>query len=356
MQEKRNLIIAGSIFGVLAVGLVALGNPANMGFCIACFYRDLAGSLGLHSAGVVQYARPEIMGLILGSFVISLIKGEFKSRGGSSPVLRFIIAFFVMIGALVFLGCPFRMILRLAGGDLNALVALFGFASGIGVGGILLNKGFSLGRSYPQARAEGTAFSAAALVMVVIAVFLPMLLKASTSGPGSQHAPILISLAAGLVVGSLAQRTRLCMAGGIRDLFLFKDPTLLLGSAAVLVVALILNVATGSFKLGFTGQPIAHTQWLWNFLGMGLVGYGSVLLGGCPLRQTILAGEGNSDSAVTVLGFLAGAAVSHNFGLASSGQGATTAGNIATLVGFAVITLIAFAVMKKHSKELTPCR
>lgn len=351
MQEKRNLIIAGSIFGVLAVGLVALGNPANMGFCIACFYRDLAGSLGLHSAGVVQYARPEIMGLILGSFVISLIKGEFKSRGGSSPVLRFIIAFFVMIGALVFLGCPFRMILRLAGGDLNALVALFGFASGIGVGGILLNKGFSLGRSYPQARAEGTAFSAAALVMVVIAVFLPMLLKASTSGPGSQHAPILISLAAGLIVGSLAQRTRMCMAGGIRDLFLFKDPTLMLGSAAVLVVALILNVATGSFKLGFTGQPIAHTQWLWNFLGMGLVGYGSVLLGGCPLRQTILAGEGNSDSAVTVLGFLAGAAVSHNFGLASSGQGATTAGKIATLVGFAVITLIALAVMKKQSRS-----
>jgi hypothetical protein len=351
MQEKRNLIIAGSIFGILAVGLVALGNPANMGFCIACFYRDIAGSLGLHSAAAVQYARPEIMGLILGSFVISTIKGEFKSRGGSSPFLRFIIAFFVMVGALVFLGCSFRMILRLAGGDLNALVGLFGFAAGIGVGGMLLNRGFSLGRSYTQSRAEGTAFSAASLILVLIVLFLPMLLKASTSGPGSQHAPLLISLAAGLVVGSLAQRTRLCMAGGIRDLFLFKDPTLLFGSIAVLVVAFILNLATGSFKPGFTGQPIAHTQWLWNFLGMGLVGYGSVLLGGCPLRQTILAGEGNSDSAVTVLGFLAGAAVSHNFGLASSAQGATAAGKIATIVGFAVITLIAVAVMKKHRRS-----
>jgi len=351
MQEKRNLIIAGSIFGILAVGLVALGNPANMGFCIACFYRDIAGSLGLHSAAAVQYARPEIMGLILGSFVISTIKGEFKSRGGSSPFLRFIIAFFVMVGALVFLGCPFRMILRLAGGDLNALVGLFGFAAGIGVGGMLLNRGFSLGRSYTQSRAEGTAFSAASLILVLIVLFLPMLLKASTSGPGSQHAPLLISLAAGLVVGSLAQRTRLCMAGGIRDLFLFKDPTLLFGSVAVLVVAFILNLATGSFKPGFTGQPIAHTQWLWNFLGMGLVGYGSVLLGGCPLRQTILAGEGNSDSAVTVLGFLAGAAVSHNFGLASSAQGATAAGKIATIVGFTVITLIAVAVMKKHRRS-----
>jgi len=351
MQEKRNLIVAGSFFGIIAVGLVALGNPANMGFCIACFYRDLAGSLGLHAAAPVQYARPEIMGLILGSFLISIIKGEFNSRGGSSPVLRFIIAFFVMIGALVFLGCPFRMILRLAGGDLNALVGLVGFAAGIGVGGILLNKGFSLGRSYSQSRAEGSAFSMAAFVLVGIVLFLPMLLKASTSGPGSQHAPILLSLLAGLIVGSLAQRTRLCMAGGIRDLFLFKDPTLLLGSAAVLVTAFILNLATGSFKLGFIGQPIAHTQWLWNFLGMGLVGYGSVLLGGCPLRQTILAGEGNSDSAVTVLGFLAGAAVSHNFGLASSAQGATTAGKIATLIGFTVITLIAFAVMRKQTRS-----
>jgi len=52
-----------------------------------------------------------------------------------------------------------------------------------------------------------------------------------------------------------------------------------------------------------------------------------------------------------VLGFLAGAAVSHNFGLASSAQGATAAGKIATIVGFAVITLIAVAVMKKHRRS-----
>lgn len=351
MQEKRNLIVTGSIFGLLAVGLVALGNPANMGFCIACFYRDLSGALGLHGAAPVQYARPEIFGLIIGAFLISIFKGEFKSRGGSSPFLRFIIAFFVMIGALVFLGCPFRMILRLAGGDLNALVGLFGFASGIGVGSVLLNKGFSLGRTYTQSKVEGSAFSIVALVVLLIALFLPVLLKASTTGPGSQHAPILVSLAAGLIVGALAQRTRLCMAGGIRDVYLFKDPTLLLGSVAVLVIALVLNLVTGSFKLGFTGQPIAHTQWLWNFLGMGLVGYGSVLLGGCPLRQTILAGEGNSDSAVSVLGFIAGAAFSHNFGLASSAQGATERGKIAVFVGFAVISLIAASVMRKQSRS-----
>ena len=38
-----------------------------------------------------------------------------------------------MIGALVFLGCPWRTLLRLAGGDLNALVGLAGLAVGIGL-------------------------------------------------------------------------------------------------------------------------------------------------------------------------------------------------------------------------------
>lgn len=31
---------------------------------------------------------------------------------------------------------------------------------------------------------------------------------------------------------------------------------------------------------------------------MLLAGFGCVLLGGCPLRQLVLAGEGNSDSAM----------------------------------------------------------
>lgn len=55
-------------------------------------------------------------------------------------------------------------------------------------------------------------------------------------------------------------------------------------------------------------QPIAHSSHLWNLLGMMLTGWGSVLLGGCPLRQLILAGTGNGDSAVTVFGMIVGAA------------------------------------------------
>ncbi|MGS8566363.1 YedE-related selenium metabolism membrane protein, partial [Salmonella enterica subsp. enterica serovar Newport] len=89
---------------------------------------------------------------------------------------------------------------------------------------------------------------------------------------------------------------------------LLNDWTLFIGSVMIFVVALIGNLITGNFNLGFTGQPVAQTNHIWNFLGMLLVGLASVLLGGCPLRQLIMAGEGSSDSAITVLGLLVGGA------------------------------------------------
>ena len=60
------IIATGCIFGLLAVLLQYAGNPGNMGICVACFSRDIAGALGLHRAAVVQYLRPEIPGMVLG--------------------------------------------------------------------------------------------------------------------------------------------------------------------------------------------------------------------------------------------------------------------------------------------------
>lgn len=90
-SEKIVIRGAGIIIGIIAVVLVMLGNPANMGFCIACFIRDTAGGLGLHRAEPVQYIRPEIMGLILGAFGVAFGRKEFSVKGGSSPLLRFVI-------------------------------------------------------------------------------------------------------------------------------------------------------------------------------------------------------------------------------------------------------------------------
>ena len=348
-RERIEIVIAGLIIGVIASLLVYFGNPANMGFCIACFLRDTAGGLGLHRAAAVQYIRPEIIGLVLGSFGVALIKKEFSAKGGSAPVTRFVLGFFVMIGCLMFLGCPFRMILRLAGGDLNALLGLLGFVLGILAGVFFLKRGYSLKRTYAQSKLDGIIFPVIQVVVFILLVAAPAFIffTEAGGGPGAKHAAIAISLIAGLIVGALAQRTRRCMVGGIRDVVLFREPKLLMGFGAILVSALICNLvltaATGTsfFHLGFAEQPVAHTDGLWNCLGMLLVGFGCVLLGGCPLRQLVLSGEGNSDSAVTVLGLIVGAAFAHNFGLASSANGPTGAGKIAVIVGIVVVALIA---------------
>ncbi len=339
MSKKINplIIITGLVIGVAAVVLTKFGNPKNMGFCIACFIRDIAGTTKLHTAGVVQYLRPEIVGIVLGAFVASIVSGEWRAKAGSSPALRFILGFMVMIGALIFLGCPLRMVIRMGGGDLNAFVGLAGFVVGILIGVVFLKKGFELKRNYDTANLDGLVVPVALVILFVLfIVSWPTLSKyvedvkngvegakntapfaISTSGPGSMHAPMFMALVIGLIVGVLAEKSRMCMVGGIRDIVLFKNFNLIIGFICVFVAVLVGNIALGNFK-GFStaSQPIAHSSELWNFLGMVIVGWGSCLLGGCPLRQLILTGEGNADSGITTLGMLVGAAFAHNFSLA----------------------------------------
>jgi len=346
-KQYLSFIVTGIIVGLVAIFLGCLGNPGNMAFCIACFIRDTSGALGLHRAEAVQYIRPEIIGLVLGAFIISIAKKEFAPKGGSSPFTRFILGICVMVGALIFLGCPTRMVLRIAGGDLNALIGLLGFAGGIFTGIAFLNKGFSLKRNYDQTIIEGVSSPIVFTALLVMLVATPTFLFLSESGPGSMHAPLLASLGGGLIVAVVAQRSRLCFVGGIRDAVLFKDFRMLIPFATILVVVLIGNIITGNFNLGFEGQPVAHSEWLWNILGLYLVGFGSVLLGGCPLRQLIIAGGGNSDAGVTILGYFVGAAIVHNFGLAASGAGTTPNGRIA----FAVCIVIVFAIAILDTKR-----
>ena len=355
------VVLAGGAVGLAAVLLTALGNPVNMGFCIACFLRDIVGACGMHGAAVVQYVRPEIPGLVLGAFLMSVATREFRAKAGSSPAVRFVLGALVMIGALVFLGCPLRMVLRLAGGDLNALTATAGFAVGIFIGTRFLNAGFSLKRASDAPKAEGAALSAVMAGLLLLFLVAPTLFKISEKGPGSMQAPVLAAFAIALVVGALAQKGRLCMAGGIRDSIMFRDFKLLYGFIAIFAVALVGNLIGGSFKLGFQSQPVAHSAHLWNFLGMVIVGWGSVLLGGCPLRQLILAGSGNGDSAVTVFGMMAGAAMAHNFGLAGSADSVSEAGEyivggikqngqVAVVIALAVLLLVSLVHLPKKAK------
>ena len=342
------IVFVGLALGALAVFLQFQGNPGNMGICIACFNRDIAGALGLHRAPIVQYLRPEIIGMGLGAFAAALLSGEFRARGGSAPFVRFLLGMIAAIGALVFLGCPWRVILRLAGGDGNALFGLAGLICGIGAGTLFFRQGFSLGRSQKQHTLAGLALPLVLLGLLALALTHQPVpgqpangsVFTSVSGPGAAHAPLLVSLAAGLVAGFLAQRSRFCTMGAIRDLLLFRQCHLALGLLAMLAMALALNAAFGTFKPGFTGQPIAHTESLWNFLGMVTAGLAFALAGGCPGRQLFMAGEGDNDAAIFVAGLLIGAAFAHNFGMASSGAGIGPNGAIAAIGGLAICLII----------------
>ena len=362
LRDYGLILLTGAAVGIAALVLTAAGNPKNMGFCIACFLRDIAGAAGLHSAAAVQYVRPEIIGIVLGAMAAALAAKEFRAKAGSSPACRFLIGAFVMIGALAFLGCPLRMVIRLGGGDLTAVAALIGFIAGILIGVVCLRRGFSLGRAYPVRSGEGTVLPGIMVLLLILLLAAPGLLKFSESGPGSMRAFWCVSLAGGLVVGVLAQRSRLCMAGGMRDAVMLRDFRLLSGFLAIWVTVTIGNLIQGSYDLSALSQPVAHSQYLWSALGMALVGWGSILLGGCPLRQLILAGEGNGDSALTVLGMIVGAAFAHNFGLAGAADsvaedgtyvvgGIGAAGMTAVVLGFAVLLVITLTHLPKKEEN-----
>jgi YedE family putative selenium metabolism protein len=354
---RWGIIGVGSFIGVFAPLLQKWGNPGNMGICVACFERDIAGALGLHRAAVVQYMRPEIIGFVLGSLIAAYLFREFRPRAGSAPIVRFVLGAFAMIGALVFLGCPWRAMLRLAGGDGNALFGLLGLVSGIWIGALLLKGGYDLGRTQKTHAAAGWILPLIMLGFFALMLVFPQIegqdkngvLFYSIKGPGSMHAPLIISVAVGLAVGFLAQRSRFCTMGAFRDLILFRQVHLLSGAIALVAAAFITNVIVGQFHPGFVNQPVAHSMSLWNFAGMVLAGLAFALAGGCPGRQLFLAGEGDGDAAVFVLGMIVGAAFSHNFGLASSPKGVGPHGIAAVIIGLVVCLFIGLTMRRKVS-------
>lgn len=354
---KWGIISVGGFIGIFAALLQKWGNPGNMGVCVACFERDIAGALGLHRAAVVQYMRPEIIGFVLGSLIAAYLFKEFRPRAGSAPIVRFVLGAFAMIGALVFLGCPWRALLRFSAGDGNAIFGLLGLIVGIWIGTLFLKGGYNLGRAEKTHTSVGWLLPLTMLGFLILMFIFPQVegedksgvLFYSLKGPGAMHATLIISLVVGLAIGFLAQRSRFCTMGAFRDLILFRQTHLFLGLFALAVFAFITNLIVGQFHPGFAGQPVAHTMTIWNFGGMVVAGLAFALAGGCPGRQLFLAGEGDGDAAVFVLGMIVGAAFAHNFGLASSPKGVGPHGIAAVMIGLLVCLFIGFTMRKKSA-------
>jgi len=334
------VLLAGAVLGLFGVMLADWGNPQNSGICVSCFVENTAGAVGLHANARMQYIRPELIGFVLGSLVSAFSLGEFKSRGGSAPMPRFLAGLFLIVGCAVFIGCPIKLFLRLTAGDLTTLAGLAGLIGGVVVGLRGLAGGVDFGRQQKQVGTTGIWMPAMFVLLLVLVLVRPGFVYFSDRGSAALHAPLLVSLGAGLVIGFLAQRSRFCVTASIRDLFLMgRRAPLLWGLLAFLLVSVSGNLATGSFRPGFYGQPGAHLDFVWSFLGMALVGWISVLLGGCPFRQLIKAGEGDSDAGMVVLGMLVGGGLVQSWEIAATAAGVSLFGKVAVLVGILFVLL-----------------
>lgn len=165
--------------------------------------------------------------------------------------------------------------------------------------------------------------------------------------------PALVTLLMGVILGYLAQRSRMCFIGGLRDFILVRDKELLKGVAAFFVTAwLAFSVAgyfgwldlqapefQGSNSTASNGSTESNpelarvTDWDvttevtlkspparpstsilnlgWPILALTIVagvviGLFSTLANGCPTRQHVLAAQGRQDSLFYLAGFYLG--------------------------------------------------
>ncbi len=324
------ILITGALLGVVFALLSYVGNPANMGFCSICFVRDTAGAFGLHNFQGGMYIRPEFLGIVFGALLGALGYGEFKAKAANNGLISFILGTVGMCGALIFLGCPWRAIGRLAGGDLTAVSGICGLIIGIFIASIFLIKGFSLGEKKEQPSLNKWIFPA--IVGIITAVFvaiqmgwistspalfneLPPFETAPKTGPAALHAPILYSILGGLLLGFLIQRSRFCTVGAFRDIFLFKRFHFFWGVLIFLGVGMGVNLALGQFKFGIEGQPFAHNFTALSFMAMCVAGMAFTFAGGCPGRQIVLAAQGDGNAVMFVLGMVGALPLVQGFNL-----------------------------------------
>jgi YedE family putative selenium metabolism protein len=354
-RKLRALWAACAGVGAFAALLVALGNPGNMGICGACFLRDTAGALGLFPGDGPRIFRPELVGLVVGAFLLRLAQGRTEGRAGAHSAARFHLGIWMGVGALVFLGCPFRMLQRMGGGDLNAWVGLLGFIGGVGVGRLFEKRGYTAGKTAAVITPAGIP----ALVLAVGALVI-FLAGVMPFGPGPSdptgkpaHAAWYWALGIAVAAGAILCLTGFCAITAARQVF--GGPRKMLWATLALVAGFAaVSALDGRLKVGFDDQPASHSDHVWNALGLALVGLTGVLAGGCPVRQVVLAGEGNGDAMVTAAGILVGCALAHSFGTVSSASGATPAGRVAVLVGLAICFAYACAVVIAVARQNRP--
>ncbi|WP_273838974.1 YeeE/YedE family protein [Providencia rettgeri] len=106
----------------------------------------------------------------------------------------------------------------------------------------------------------------------------------------------------GILLGFVMQRGRFCMAGGLRDLYLFRDSRMLI---AILIVISIQSIGLFIFSyLGIAKIPGDTFPWLATIVGGLLFGIGMGCAGSCSTGAYYRAAEGLIGSILAVVGFI----------------------------------------------------
>ncbi|AEK20559.1 cytochrome c [Methanococcus maripaludis] len=131
-------LIAG-FSAILLEVIFKVSPPPAYGLCVACHTRDLVNWIVNNAAGTALGMAPvskffpvlTVVGLFIGALIGAIIHKDFKIRKTHNLVTGLIIGFLVMNFALLMGGCPIRMGLRTAYGDLFGLIGILGIVAGV---------------------------------------------------------------------------------------------------------------------------------------------------------------------------------------------------------------------------------
>lgn len=142
------------------------------------------------------------------------------------------------------------------------------------------------------------------------------------------YAVPLVTLLLGILIGYLAQRSGYCSVGGFRDYLLFRHTRILSGYLTLIVASFagyllfwfLTPSAMEHFFWALTSNPLSPIPGAPGGLNLAaylifaaipgfLVGFICILLGGCPIRQTVMASEGSYKAAFFFIGMAAGSII-----------------------------------------------
>jgi hypothetical protein len=156
IDKIRSFRVTAVVYGVVA-GLLAVGvqvffkvqPPPAYGICMACHPRDMVSWLVNNLFGAnweiapvsVVFPLLTTVGVLIGAFIAAQRNGEIRWISLGKNWQSFIYGLLVMNAAIVVLGCPTRLVLFSAYGEILAVLGVVGVAVGITIGTVLLERG-----------------------------------------------------------------------------------------------------------------------------------------------------------------------------------------------------------------------